>query len=265
MTLSNKLAVFVKPWKTMSLPELGKFIHDLGFEWIELPVRPGFPCEPDQIETALPQAAKILADAGVNILNVTVALPFTDERLYAACAAAGVGMNRVMFRTNGLTYWQAEAEAKRQLEAALPLCEQYGVQIGVQNHVGSFVPIHAMGLHHLVQEYDPRYVGAIWDAGHNGLAGMEAEAALEVVESHLCVVNLKNAFWQRVNGPEAELAEWQVYWTGGRQGRASWPNVVAKIKAMGYTGPICLTAEYSDEESVNRLIAADLAFVKQLL
>ena len=265
MAPAHDLAVFVKPWKSLALPALAAHVRKLGFEWIELPVRPGFACQPETIEHDLPEAVKILGDHGVRILDVTVALPLGDERLYAACAAAGVGMNRVMFGTAGKRYWEAEQAARRQLEIALPFCEQYNVQIGIQNHYGDFVGVNEMGLYHLVQDYDPKSIGIIWDAAHNALAGIEAELALDIVESHLCCVNLKNAFWQRVNGPEAEVAEWQVFWTAGHHGRSSWPRVIAKLKAMGYTGPICLPAEYSDEPAVDRLIEADLAFVKSLL
>lgn len=265
MAAVNEFAVFVKPWKSMTLPELGAHVRKLGFDLIELPVRPGFPCQPATIEQDLPQAVKILGDQGVRILNVTVALPLNDERLYAACAAAGVGMNRVMFGVDGKRYWEAEQAARRQLDAALPFCERYNIQIGIQNHCDKFVGVNEMGLYHLVKDYNPNYVGIIWDAAHNALEGIAPELALDVVESHLCCVNLKNAFWQRVNGPEAEVAEWKVYWTSGRQGRASWTRVAAKIKEIGYNGPICLTAEYSDEHAVNRLIVEDLAFARSLL
>ncbi|MEZ4868294.1 MAG: TIM barrel protein [Caldilineaceae bacterium] len=263
--MQNQIAVFVKPWKALTLPELGAHVRKLGFRWIELPVRPGFPCQPATIEQDLPRAVKILGEHEVQILNVTAALPLDDERLYAACAAAGIGMNRVMFGTGGKSYWEAERAARQQLDAALPFCEQYGIQIGIQNHSAKFVGVHELGLHNLVKDYDPKQVGIIWDAAHNALEGMEPELALDVVTSHLCCVNLKNGFWRRVNGPEAEVAEWKVYWTSGRQGRASWPRVVDRLKTMNYAGPICLTAEYSDETAVDRLIAEDLAFAKTLL
>ena len=155
MASVNNLAVFVKPWKALSLPELATHVRKLGFTSIELPVRPGFPCQPETIERDLPEAVKILGDQGVSILNVTVSLPLGDERLYAACAEAGVGMNRVMFGTGGKRYWEAEQAARRQLEIALPFCEQYNVQIGIQNHYGDYVGVNEMGLYHLVQDYDP--------------------------------------------------------------------------------------------------------------
>lgn len=265
MNAAQPLAVFVKPWKSLALPDLGAKLQRWGVEWIELPVRPGFACQPESIERDLPRAANILAGYGVHILNVAADLPLDDERLYAACAAAGIDLNRVMFRCRDTNYWQAEAAARHSLDAALPLCAQYGVRIGVQNHVGAFVAVHELGLHHLLQDYDRRWVGAIWDAAHNALAGMEPEMALDVVGEVIFIVNLKNGYWQRVTGPQAEVAEWQVYWTGGRDGQAHWPRVIAKLRALGYNGPVCLTAEYSDASSVDRLIAEDLAFARRLL
>lgn len=265
MKTINALAVFVKPWKRLSLPELGAVMQSMGFEWIELPVRPGFPCQPETIERDLPEAVRILGEFGVRILNVTADLPLQDERLYASCAQAGIDLNRVMFRRGERSYWEAEADARRQLDAAMPLCQKYGVRIGVQNHVGSFVGVNEFSLYNLLKDFDPRYAGIIWDAAHNALEGMDPEPALDVVASHLYLVNLKNAYWRRINGPEAAVAEWKVYWTSGRHGRASWPRVIAKLKAMDYTGPLCLTAEYSDEQAVDRLTREDLAFARALL
>jgi sugar phosphate isomerase/epimerase len=146
----------------------------------------------------------------------------------------------------------------------LPFCERYNLQIGVQHHYGGSVPINSMGLFNLLRGYNPRYVGAIWDPAHNALQGEDPDTGLDIVQAHLCVVNLKNAYWRRVSGPEAEVAQWEVYWTSGRQGRASWTAVAAKLKQMGSTVPICFSAEYTDEHAVDRLIVEDLAFAKTL-
>ena len=195
----------------------------------------------------------------------TAALALDDERLYSACAQAGIGMNRVMFTLGDRDYFSAEADARRQLDAALPLCQRYSIQIGIQNHSRRFVPVNEMGMYHLLKDYDPRYVSAFWDPAHNALEGMDSDAALDVLAPHLSVVNLKNAYWRRISGPEAEVVQWQIYWTSGAQGRASWQRVIAKLKAIDYRGPLCFSAEYSDEERVDELIARDLAFARRLL
>lgn len=261
----NELALFVKPWKSLPLPQLAQHIRSLGFDLIELPVRPGFQVEPQNIERDLPAAVRLLAEEGVRVLNVTAAVALDDEGLYSACAAADIGMNRVMFPYSDTDYWSAEADARRQLDAALPFCERYAVQIGIQNHSRRFVPVNEMGTYNLLKDYDPQYVAAVWDPAHNALEGMDSDAALDILEPHLCVLNLKNGFWRRVTGPEAEVAAWEIYWTSGAQGRASWSRVIAKVKAIEFSGPICFSAEYSDEGRVNELIVKDLAFAKRLL
>lgn len=254
-----QLAVFTKPWKT-SFDRLGEHVARLGFDAIELPVRPGYQVEPEDVGRGLPRAARLLAEHGVRIHSV--AGP-ADEPTIAACAEAGVPIIRVMARVGEGGYLAAEAEARREYDALVPLLDRYGVTLGVQNHCDRFVP-NALGLRALIGGYDPKHVGAVWDAAHEALGGMEPEMALDVVWSHLCMVNLKNAIWQRTNGPEAEVATWKHYWTSGRHGLASWPRVVAELKKRDYRGVVCLTAEYSDEAAVDRLIAEDVAFAKSL-
>ena len=255
-----EFSVFTKPWPKTALPELGRFVSGLGFGAIELPVRPGFQVEPGDVVSGLPRAARQLSEFGVRIASV--AGP-TDEATIATCAEVGIPTIRVMAAIGPEGYLAAESERQREYDEILPLLERYGVQLGVQNHYGAMV-CTAMGLRRLIEKYDPRYVGAIWDAAHNALQGEEPELAIDIVWSHLCMVNLKNAFWRRTTGPEAEEAQWQPYWTSGRQGLASWSRVAAELKRRNYQGVVCLTAEYSDESAVNRLIAEDVAYAQSL-
>ncbi len=244
----------------MPLPELGKFVRDRGFDGIELPVRPGYQVPPENVTRGLPEAARVLADFGVKIASV--AGP-TDELTMAACAEAGVPIIRICVGIGPEGYMATEARLQREYDALALLLERHGVTLGIQNHCDRCVA-NAMGLRHLIEKYDPRHIGAVWDAAHNALNGEDPELAIDIVWSHLCLVNLKNAFWQRKNGPEAAVAEWRPYWTTGRHGLASWPRVAAELKRRDYTGGVCLTAEYSDESQVDRLIVEDLAFAKSL-
>jgi sugar phosphate isomerase/epimerase len=252
-------SVFTKPWR-LSLDELGPFVADLGFDGIELPVRPGYPVEPATVDT-LPAAAKVLARSGVKILSV--AGP-TDAATIRACAKAGVPVVRTMASIpKGVSYLQAVDAQRREYDALLPLLRSSGVTIGVQNHCDRFVA-NALGLRQLLEGYDPQQVAAVWDAAHEALDGMQPDLALDAIWPQLCMVNLKNAFWKVQTGPEAESARWTHYWTDGRHGLCEWPRVVGELKARGYQGVLCLTAEYSDETSVERLIRSDLAFAQSL-
>jgi sugar phosphate isomerase/epimerase len=255
------LTVFTKPWKAIPLPELGELVSRLGFDGIELPVRPGYQVEPETVTDALPTAAKTLSSFGVEIISV--AGP-TDEATIRACGEASIPIIRTMARIeDGIDYLSAVTAYRKTYDALIPLLDHYGVTIGVQNHCNRFVA-NAVGLRSLLKGYDPQHVAAVWDAAHEALSGNLPDLALDVIWPHLCMVNLKNGFWRRVNGPEAEQARWMTYWTSGRQGLADWAYVVEELKARDYSAPVCLTAEYSDHDAVNRLIAEDIAFAKSL-
>lgn len=254
-----QFSVFTKPWR-MPLPELGLHVHGLGFTGIELPVRPGFQVTPERVALDLPDAARRLADCGVQITSV--AGP-TDEATIWACAEAGVPLIRTMVAIGPQGYLAAEAQAQREFDALVPTLERAGVALGVQNHCDRYV-CHALGLRCLLEPYDPRHVGAVWDAAHNALQGEDPDLAIEIVWPFLRLVNLKNAVWQRIPGPEDTPAGWRPHWTAGREGLASWPRVAQELRAREYAGVICLTAEYSDEASVDRLVREDLAFAQAL-
>jgi sugar phosphate isomerase/epimerase len=261
MTYEKEVAfsVFTKPWKR-PIPALGQFLSGLGFDGIELPVRPGYQVEPQNVSRDLPKVVKQLRDHGLKIFSV--AGP-TDEETFAACAEVGIRVVRIMASIDDDGYLATEARLQRHFDDLLPLLDRYGITLGVQNHFGRFIS-NASGLRHLIEKYDPKHIAAVWDAAHNALQGEEPELALDLVSSHLCMVNLKNAFWKRLNGPEADIAEWTPYWTNGRHGLASWPRVVSELKRRQYRGTICLTAEYSDESQVDRLIAEDITYAKSL-
>jgi sugar phosphate isomerase/epimerase len=107
-------------------------------------------------------------------------------------------------------------------------------------------------------------VGAVWDAAHDALAGQQPEYGLDIVWSHLAMVNLKNAYWIRSNGPESLQAEWSRHFTTGRHGMASWPRIAETLKAKNYSGAVCLTAQYTDVRNTERYVAEDLAYAKSL-
>jgi sugar phosphate isomerase/epimerase len=252
-------SVFTKPWK-LPLPELGRFVRGLGFDGIELPVRPGFQVEPERVATDLPEAARRLADEGVRIFSI--AGP-ADQPTIEACAGAGVPVIRIMVELKKTDVLAQMEQIQREYDALVPHLDRAGVTLGLQNHCDWFVA-NAMGLHCLLEKYDPRHVAAVWDAAHNALEGEQPEIAIDILWPRLCMVNLKNAHRRPAGQGDSGEALWRVSWCTGREGIASWPRVAAELKWRGYRGVLCLTAEYDDEDRVDELVAEDLRFAKSL-
>ncbi len=255
-----EFSVFTKPWKD-PIDALGAKIKDMGFDGIELPVRPGYQVAPEKVEKDLPVTTRALADLGLKIHSVAGTV---DEPTMAACAESGIPMIRICVQIpEGANYLDFEAQQRKEWDQLVPLLDKYKVTIGVQNHCDRWVT-NAMGLRTLLEGYDPAHIAAVWDPAHNALNGEPMDLALDIIESKICMVNLKNAFWKQINGPEAEYAQWRPYWTTGRNGMAPWSFVAQELKRRSWSGPLCLTAEYSDEPSVDRLAREDIAYAKQL-
>ncbi len=256
-----EFTVFTKPWRTQSLSALGAFVKGLGFDGIELPCAPAIRSNPPPSRTDLPKAVRTLAAEGVKITSVAGS---TDEATIAACAEAGVPIIRVCLDIPpGVAYLDHEARiwAAVRPPGAHSL-RRYGVTIGVQNHSGRYIA-NAMGLRHLLERYTPAQVGAVLDPAHCALNGEIPELALDIVWSQLRMVNLKNVYWQRTNGPEAAVAQYQRHWTSGSQGLCSWEKIAAELQRRALRRPdLPHRRVYGRSMRWISLIAQDIQFAK---
>ncbi|NQU76383.1 MAG: TIM barrel protein [Planctomycetes bacterium] len=261
--------IFTKPW-TIPLGQLGKMVKGMGFDGVELPVRPNYQVEPANIAKGLPEAARILANEGIKIGSIGGP---TDEATIAACGEAGIPIIRVCVDIDmKIGYMASEQRIRKQYDALLPILDKHKVAIGVQNHcdynVGS-----AIGIMHLIEKYDPKHICAVLDMAHCGLDGEPVDMALDIVWPQLNgLINFKSAFRYRLNGPEETEASFNIQWTTCHHSNYSWSKMVGLLKQKGYTGNICLPAEYSDmrtgrmvmDDSILPMVREDLAYIKAL-
>ncbi|GHU69809.1 hypothetical protein AGMMS49992_01120 [Clostridia bacterium] len=257
-------SVFTKPWKTVSTDELIGIVKDLGYDAIEFPLREGYQVTPDEAEAKLPAFTQRLKDSGIRIDDVASG---TSENIFAACAASGIPMIRIMFMPpRSEDYLAQEAKFLKELDGLIPLCEKYGVKIGLQEHCGNG-PSTVADMMRIVGRYDPKHIGAIWDAAHSGLAGEQCEQAIDLAWSHLCLVNFKNARYQFMGRAPTGEAEFQPFFCPGADGQCSWPRAVKHLKAKGYPGTWCMPAEYSETRDNKEIeyCKTDLAWLKSLV
>ncbi len=261
MPTPRRYTVFTKPWPDLSLDELGSQVAGMGFDGVELPVRPGYQVDPDNAARLLPVAADTLKRHGVEV--VSVAGP-CNEGMIRACGDAGAAVLRIMLPIPKETdYLGCIDRARREWESLLPVLEASGVTLGIQNHKGRFLT-HAMHLHHALLGYDAKHIGAVWDAAHEAFAGSDPELALDVVWPYLCMVNLKNGIWERGEVDALGVQHWKSRWVPGHEGLCDWPRVIGELKRRGFRGDVCLTAEYTEPnvKVVERLVTQDLTLAK---
>ena len=89
-------------------------------------------------------------------------------------------------------YLSGEARWQREFDGLVPLPEEYGVTVGVQNH-SDWSVANAAGLRSLRPKYDPHHIAAVWDTAREALEGGLPEPAIDTIRPHASMVNLKNA------------------------------------------------------------------------
>lgn len=246
-------SVFTKPWSGLPGDELGKLVAGLGFTGAEIPVRDTAYVTPATAEAELPKFSDQLCAEGVEPISIASDL---SESAFSACAKAGVPMIRIMAPIGPDGYAASVRRIRQELEDSAELVQRYGVQVGVQPHHGRFVT-SSLGVLQLLDGL-PDEFKVVWDAAHDALAGDDPAITLDLVRDRLGIVNLKNAKYVHTDDG------WKTWFGQSDEGLSDWSAVFRNLS--GYTGPVCLSGQYSDPSiPVEDRLTADLDAARGLV
>ena len=248
-----------KFFSSLPVPELGDKALELGYDGIDVCVRPGHPVHPGNARAGLPKAVAAWRRQGLSCPLATAPTDFIDpasaaaESLYAACAEAGVPRLKIGFWRfpPGGDYWEAVDAARRDLEAFARLSEEHGVQTCYQVHSGGCIGSNCAGLMHLLRGFDPRHVGAYPDLGHQALDGEDWEMGLAMVRAHLSVVGIKDAMYR--HEPDRK-PPWNPCFVKVGQGCVDWDHCLGLLRSFAFDGPLTVHTEYSFDEAIIRQV-----------
>ncbi len=273
------LVMFSKMLQEFSIAEAARRIHTLGFEGVDLTVRPGGHVEPARVGVALPEAVKAIRDAGLTVPMITTAITAAGEPDAEATVAAAVHEG---IRLVKLGYWNAPRgkvgesieKARRALDDLERLAEKYHVTFGVHNHSGpGMVNCQPAVIWMLLKDRDPKYVASYFDPGHAAVEGGDGgwRQAIELLGPRIRILAVKDFGWKTVPGKPKVV--WKTQQVPLRDGVVPWTEVAAELAALRFEGPVSLHSEYQGSHSWRDLstpelieqTAADLAFFKSVL
>ena len=181
--------MFTKHLEDLDVPGIIAALQSVGVQGADLCVRACYPVNPSNIATALPEATKQFADAGLSIPLVTAPGDFNRpdidyaEEYYAALGAAGVGHVKLGYwHWNGdVHYWDFLDQVRGWLDGFQQLSEKTGVKTVVHNHSGASMGLNSCAAMNVVKGFDPAHVGVFTDCGHLSICGEPIEMALDIV------------------------------------------------------------------------------------
>lgn len=259
-----KMCIFSKHMAQFDWKELGRKAKEIGFDGVDLTVRPKGHVLPERVTEDLPRAVDAIRSAGLDVPMIT-----TDLKSAADPAAARTieAMRKLGIKLFKPGYWmyskertvlQTQIEVRRNFQGLLKLAMKNGLTIGLHNHSGPYVGTALSSYHDLLQDADPKWAGYYFDPGHATIEGglYVWRISLELVLPRLKMVAMKDAYWEKANG------KWRPKWVPLGEGMVDWSEVYRGFAKVGFTGPITLHVEYAAKDELDA-IAHDLAFMKK--
>ncbi|HEV7347813.1 sugar phosphate isomerase/epimerase family protein [Telluribacter sp.] len=236
--------IFSKHLQFLDYKEMAEKAAEIGFDGVDLTVRPGGHVLPERVKTDLPKAVEAIKKAGIQPLMMTTAVEDakgTDEVLLKTAAEQGIKY----YRMNWYKYKEKEAlpdtlrQYKQQVTALSQLNKQLGLIGSYQNHAGKLVGASTWEIWQLLQGANPDHMGVQYDIRHATVeGGLSWENGLRLLHPHIKILAIKDFVWANQNG------KWAVKNVPLGEGMVDFKTYFGLLKQYNVQVPISMHYEY---------------------
>ena len=278
-----KINVFSKHFHWTDCKEMAQMSAELGFDGVDLTVRPDGHVLPERVKDDLPTAVEAIRKVGLDVPMITTMIADTSSPHAEAILRTARSLGIRYYRWGYLRYvagatmqeqiskMKTRVKALSELNRDCQICGMYHTHSGV-GRVGASI----WDLWLLFNECDPQWIGVNYDVGHavveGGLGGWIHSARL--VPPFLRGVALKDFKW----GQDGS-GNWQPHWCAPGEGMVNFALFFKMLKEIHFSGPLQLHYEYPGlggaEDGLKTLgiekrrflsiLTRDLEFTKQQL
>ena len=198
------VSIFSKHLQFLGYREMAEAAAKVGFDGVDLSVRPGGHVLPERVKTDLPAAAAALRTAGFAPgLMTTAILDARGKHTEAVLrTAAGLGFSAYRlgyykFAEEG-TIPEALARIAERAGGLAELNRVIGIRGAYQNHSGRQVGAAIWDIHHLLSEAEHPHMGCQYDIRHATVEGGESwPTGLRLIAPRITSIVLKDFRWER--------------------------------------------------------------------
>jgi len=285
-----KLSVFTVGMPEYGIEETVKILKEIGYNGVEWRVTTPAPEEKPEnysfegrywsynkstldvnnIEAQALEAKAACDKYGMEICSLTS---------YFGCSEIG-GIERVlkaansidckMIRVNAPRYDGTENyntvlnNAKQNIKEIEVLAKKYNVKVNFEIHMGNIIP-SASAAYRLVSDFDPKYIGIIFDPGNMVHEGFENyKMGIELLGDYLAHVHIKNARWKLMDATAEGIEKWVPTWATVKKGYANLEKLISDLKACGYDGYLSME-DFSNEQGTLDKLKDNYNYIKGLM
>lgn len=244
------LCAFSKHFQWTDVAGAAETVRELGYDGLDLTVRPGGHVLPERVADDLPKAAEAIRKAGLVMPMVTTHVidaqtPHAENVLKALVS---LGVKR--YRWGGLRYDLDRsvaaqlAEFKPRVRDLAAMNKQYGVCAMYHTHSGPReVGASMWDLYLLLKDFDAESVSVNYDIGH---AHVEGGHGGWRHSANLLFPYMRGAAFKDFRWTRDAKGEWIPGWCPLGDGMVRFKEFLPMLKKSGFTGPIQLHMEYEE-------------------
>ena len=245
------LHVFSKHLQFLDYQTAARVAAEIGFDGVDLTVRPRGHVLPENVATDLPRAAKAIQEAGLQTQIMTTAIMDPQKGAAATILQTAHEQGITRYRTDWLRYDkkainlpQSLDSFRQQLQTLAQLNEQTGMVGGYQNHAGDrYVGAPVWDIATLLHEVDSEFLGSQYDIRHATVeGGLAWPLGLDLIHPYINVIVVKDFRWEQVEGT------WQVVNVPIGEGMVDFPRYFSLLKQYDVRCPISVHFEYEMPE-----------------
>ena len=264
------ICLFSKHLPMLDGRNLGRTVKGLGFDGVDLTVRPKGHVEPARVAQDLPVFVEAIRAEGAVVPMITTDLHSDTEPAADPTLETAARLGIPFFKCGYFYYKFADVRreldaAGRQLRSLANLAARSGMKLGFHNHTG-YIGGLVWDIAPTFDTLDSKWAGYYFDVRHAVAEGGDAgwRSAFGVVAPRLFMIAIKDFYWERT------AKGWRQVNCPLGEGMVDWPRYFRMLAEADFHGPLSLHLEYdlpggTPEKLQDNILAAaakDLSFVK---
>jgi sugar phosphate isomerase/epimerase len=270
---NGSVCLFSKHLPTMDWKRMSQAVKKLGFDGVDLTVRPGGHVLPERAADDLPKAVESIRAEGLKVPMITTALTSANDPTTKPILSTAGKLSIPFFKPGYYRYNFAEVRSELQkamsdFRSLTEVSKQSGVQCGFHNHEG-YIGAQLWDVAQTIDQLDPKWVGYYFDIRHAVAEGGGAgwKIALNLVAPRIKMIAVKDSYWEKAS------KGWRQVNCPLGEGQVDWKAYFKLLRQANFQGPISLHLEYeipgataaAQEENTLAAAQRDLEFLKARL
>ncbi|QEC79397.1 sugar phosphate isomerase/epimerase family protein [Mucilaginibacter ginsenosidivorax] len=240
-----KVSIFSKHLHWLNYADMASLAADMGFDGVDLTVRPDGHVLPEHVATDLPKAVAAVERAGLKVHTIVTNIKSPDEKythdILKAASALGIKYYRMAWLDydKNISIPDNLKAINKQFKALEAINRQYNMHGAYQNHSGELFGASVWDLWLGMDGTNPDFIGCQYDVRHATTEGADTwPTSIQTLMPRIKTTNVKDFYWDKKDG------KWQVKSVPLGEGMVDFPKYFRILKEQKINSPMSLHCEY---------------------